>query len=79
MLVMFVKLKGHCTKVVLNTLSLIKNAVWTDECERIEHIKKFMSRYTSVDTGVTTSDICSCDINVEVVKNNVQIIDLYKN
>ena len=76
---MFVKLKGHYTNVALNTLSLIKNAIWTDECGRIEHIKNFMSRYTSLDTGVTTSDIYNCDINVEVVKNNVQIIDLYKN
>ena len=76
---MFVKLKGHYTNVVSNTLSLIKNAIWKDECERIEHIKNFMSQYISLDTGVTTSNICNCDINVEVVKNNVQIIELYKN
>lgn len=48
-----------------------KNAIWTDACEGIKHIKNFISRYTSSDAGITTSNIYHCDINIRTVKNNV--------
>ena len=68
---LLVKLKGHYANVVLSTLSLIKNAIWTDACEGIKHIKNFISWYTSSDAGITTSNIYHCDINIRIVKNNV--------
>ena len=68
---LLVKLKGHYANGVLNTPGLIKTAIWTDECEGIKHIKNFISRYTSSDAGITTSNIYHCDINIRTVKNNV--------
>ena len=79
MSVMLVKLKGHYTNVVLSTFSLIKTAIWTDECEGIKRIKNFISRYTSSDAGIRTSYTYHCDINVKIVKNNVRIFDMYQN
>ena len=47
------------------------------ECDGIKHIKNLMFLNTSVDGDVTTPD--HRDININIVKNNVRIIDSHSN
>ena len=48
-----------------------------NECDGIKHIKNLMVLNTSVDGDVTTPG--HRDININIVKNNVQIIDSNSN
>ena len=48
-----------------------------NECDGIKHIKNLMFLNTSVDGDVTTPD--HRDININIVKNNVRIIDFHSN
>ena len=48
-----------------------------NECDGIKHIKNLMFLNTSVDGDVTTPD--HRDININIVKNNVRIIDSHSN
>ena len=47
------------------------------ECDGIKHIKNLMFLNISVDGNVTTPD--HRDININIVKNNVRIIDFHSN
>ena len=48
-----------------------------NECDGIKHIKNVMFLNTSLNGDVTTSD--HRDININIVKDNVRIIDSHRN
>ena len=78
-LAMWVKLKEHCTNAVSSMAGKIKNsAILThiNDCDGVKHIKNLMSINTALFADVITPD--HRDININIVKNNVQVIDSHK-
>ena len=58
----------------------IKNSViltHINDCDGVKHIKNLMSINTPLFADVITPD--HRDININIVKNNVQVIDSHKN